>query len=162
MYHTQEKRLFRLIEPAICKRNNAWLGTAYYFWNDEVDAIQWGHNSKKATGYFEVYSAIILCNRILDTVFNEDNYRFWIEQIEKAAKHITMKTGLKATLKDINQYFQEKARWSDYVDGILFQDLPNSEDLLVSNFYYRKRIQMAIYNKEIIHNFEFHNEWKCN
>ena len=135
MYHTQEKRTYRLKEPIICIRKNAWLGAAYYFWYDETDAIQWGHKSKKATGYFEVYSAKVKSDRVLDTVFSEDNYVFWIEQIEKAAKFISKKTGIKASIKEINQYFQEKAKWSDLVDAILFQDIPISENLLVNEFY---------------------------
>ncbi|GHT15500.1 hypothetical protein AGMMS4956_15580 [Bacteroidia bacterium] len=143
-------------------RSNAWLGYGYYFWYDEIDAIHWGHNSKKQTGYFEVYKADIECDNVLDTVFNEENYTFWKKQIEKAAQHIMQKTGIRTTLKEINQYFQERASWSDVADGILFQDLPNSEDLLVTDFNYRKRIQLVAYKLDIVSNFAFHDEWKCN
>lgn len=87
---------------------------------------------------------------------------FWVKQIEKAAKHISMKTGLKASLKEINQYFKEKAKWSEITDGIMFQDLPISDDLLVKDLYYRKRIQVAVYNLEIIHHFAFHFDMECN
>lgn len=162
MYHTQEKWENKLTKPIICLRRNAWLGSAYYFWDDETDAIQWGHKSKRNTGYFEIYKALIECENILDTVFNEEHYNFWVKQIEKAAKHISMKTGIKASIKEINQYFKEKAKWSEITDGIMFQDLPISDDLLVKEFYYRKRIQMAVYNSEIIHNFAFHFDMECN
>jgi hypothetical protein len=162
MYHTQEKWESQLTKPIICVRRNAWLGTAYYFWDDEVDAIQWGHKSKRNTGFFEVYKATIESENVLDTVFNEDHYNFWVKQIEKAAKHISKKTGLKASLKEINQYFKDKAKWSEITDGVLFQDLPISEDLVVRDLYYRKRIQMAVYNLEIINNFAFHFDMKCN
>lgn len=161
MYHTQERREKRLSKPILCQKNNAWLGVAYYFWNDEIDAIQWGNTSKNQTGYFEIYKAIIDSENIIDTVFNEEHYNFWLKQIEKAAKHISKKSGMKASLKEINQYFKNKAKWSDLTDGILFQDLPNSEDLLVRNLYYRKRIQMAVYKLEIINNFAFHSETGC-
>lgn len=161
MYHTQEKWKQQLTNPIICYRNNAWLGVAYYFWDDEIDAIHWGHNSKRSTGFFEIYKADIDCENVLDTVFNEEHYTFWVKQIEKAAKHITIKTGIKASLKEINQYFKEKANWSEITDGIMFQDLPNSDDLLVKNLYYRKRIQIAVYNLRIISNFVFHLEIKC-
>jgi len=162
MYHTQEKRAIRLVAPIICTKPNAWLGNAYYFWVYEVDAIQWGHKSKRKTGYFEIYNALINCENLLDTVFGEKHYIFWLKQIEKAAKHITIKTGMKATLKEVNEYFKEKAKWSEITDGILFQDLPISEDLLVEGFYYRKRIQLAVYNLKIIRNFAFLNEFRCN
>jgi hypothetical protein len=162
MYHTQEKRVIRLTSPIICTRNYAWLGIAYYFWENEMDAIHWGHDSKRSTGFFEVYKADINCENILDTVFNEEHYRFWNAQIEKAAKLISIKTGIKATIAEINQYFKEKAKWSETIDGIMFQDLPNSEDLLVRNLYYRKRIQIAVYNLKIIDNFTYHFDMECN
>ena len=47
MYHTQEKRHERLTAPQLSTWNNAWLGVAYYFWDDEIDAIHWGNKSKK-------------------------------------------------------------------------------------------------------------------
>jgi hypothetical protein len=162
MYHTQEKWENKLLGPIPCKKNNAWLGFGYYFWEEEIDAIQWGHKSKKGTGYFEIYQAEIDCDGVLDTVFNEDHYRFWLKQIEKAATFITKMTGIKANLKEINEYFRDKAKWSEVTNGVMFQDLPVSEDLLVSDLYYRKRIQLAVYNLEIISNFAFHFDLGCN
>jgi hypothetical protein len=162
MYHTQEKRNCLLTAPIPCVNTNAWLGIACYFWEGEVDAIHWGHNSKRVTGAFEIYVADIDCSNILDTVYNETHYLFWLKQIEKAAKHISMKTGIKATLKEVNQYFKEKAKWEEITDGIMFQDLPYSDDLLVKNFNYRKRIQLAVYNSKIIHNFALHLQMDCN
>lgn len=162
MYHTQEKRGRRLEKPLLAKRKNAWLGVAYYFWKEEVDAIHWGNKSKNSTGYFEVYKANIDCSDVLDTVFNEEHYYFWLEQIEKAAKKIIKITNRKATIKEINSYFSEKARWRESITGIMFQDLPKSEDLLVLDFYYRKRIQLAVFNLEIILTFAFDFDMKCN
>lgn len=73
MYLTQEKRAQKLTAPIFCNRNYAWLGEAYYFWAEEVDAAKWGHTSKKSTGYFEIYQAEIDCENVLDTVFNEEH-----------------------------------------------------------------------------------------
>jgi hypothetical protein len=160
MYHTQEKRKDRITRPVLCNNENAWLGSGYYFWDDEIDAIHWGNKSKKETGWFEIYLAVIDCNNVLDTVFKEDHYVFWKKQIEKAAGHIIKKTGIKATIKEINQYFREKAKWKD-VDGIMFQDLPYSSDLLVQDLNYRKRIQLVAYNLKIISNFAFHSDMVC-
>jgi hypothetical protein len=39
MYHVQEKRKNRLVNPVKCNRSDAWLGSGYYFWLEEVDAI---------------------------------------------------------------------------------------------------------------------------
>lgn len=160
MYHTQEKRANRLSSPKLCNFPNAWLGIGYYFWADEIDAIKWGNESKKATGKYEIYKADIQCENVLDTVFNETHYNFWLKQIEKAATNITKKTGLKATIKEINTYFQQRASWKE-VDGIMYQDLPFGVELLVDKFNYRKRIQLVAYNPEIITNFAFHLEDNC-
>ncbi len=162
MYHTQEKRGTRLSEPIICVRDDAWLGNGYYFWHDLDDAEQWGQKSKKKTGWYEIYDADIDCTSILDTVFNEEHYRFWLKQVEKAAKVIVKKTGLKPTIKEINAYFKDRGGWGDEVAGILFQDIPTNQTyLLVQQFYYRKRIQLAVYKLEIIANFAFLKEDKC-
>lgn len=160
MYHTQEKWDERLKKPILCKRDNAWLGIGFYFWKEEIDAFEWGINSKKRTGKFEIYSAEINCENVLDTVFNEEQYSFWIKQIEKVAKVMVKKTGYKPTIKEINAYFENKKIWKS-VTGILFQDLPFSNHLLVKDFNYRKRIQIVVYNIEIINNFEFFKEDEC-
>lgn len=161
MYHTQERREKRLASPVICVRDDAWLGEGYYFWDELVDATQWGHNSKQKTGYFEIYQSKIVTDNFLDTVFNEEHYRFWIKQVEKAADFIRSKTGIKPTIKEVNEYFLEKAIW-DEVDGIIFQDIPEKDNILkVKSFYYRKRIQAVIYNLEIITTFVLHSEDRC-
>lgn len=161
MYHTQERRQSRLSAPVKCVRDDAWLGEGYYFWDDQRDAVQWGHKSKSATGYFEIYGAEISVNGFLDTVFNEEHYRFWLRQVEKAADFINAKTGLKPTIKEVNEYFKERAIWVE-VDGIIFQDIPERDEMLkVKSFYYRKRIQAVVYNREIITNFVYHDGGAC-
>lgn len=161
MYHTQEKRNSLLNSPIPCTRNDAWLGDGCYFWDEEVDAIHWGNNSKRGTGYFQIYKASINMDNVLNTVFNEDHYRFWLKQIEKAAKVIAKKTGLKPTIKEINQYFKDRSKWEDVAQGILFQDLPIVEDLMVLKLNYRKRIQLVAYSLDIIKDFSIHEEMKC-
>lgn len=162
MFHTQEHRRKELDSPIMCLRDDAWLGEAFYFWYDEEDAHRWGHSSKKRTGSYEIYSAVIECEDVLDTVFNEEHYLFWLKQIEKVAKKIIKSTGEKPTLKEINDYFKERATW-DEVTGIMFQDLPNNHRFLLVKpieyrtksrpFVYKKRIQLAVYNLEIVENF---------
>jgi hypothetical protein len=156
MFHTQENRGYLLRFPIICQRESAWLGDGYYFWYDEMDAIKWGHKSKMKHGGFHVYRSNIECENVLDTVFSEEHYNFWIAQIEKAAKCIIKKTGIKPTIRELNQYFKERAEWRTEITGIMFQDLPHGEDLLVERLNYRKRIQLAVYDKNIIDNFALH------
>lgn len=160
MFHTQEKRLVVLKSPVPCSKDNAWLGAALYFWYDEQDAVFWGINSKRATGYYEIYSADIDCEDVLDTVFNEEHYLFWINQIKKAEKTFMM-SGAKPTLKLLNDYFLQKGIWLKF-GGIMFQDIsPNPQNYIVRDFQYKKRIQLAVYKPPIISNFAHHFEGKC-
>lgn len=160
MFHTQQKRRVRLLAAIPCDKDNAWLGTAMYFWGDEMDAMHWGRSSKKGTGEYEIYKAEIETSNCLDTVFNEEHYYFWIEKIEKAVKKFT-KAGSKISLKIINDYFYEKEMWSQF-DGIIFQDISNNpENTLVPGLQYKKRIQVAVYKESIINNFTFHMDGKC-
>ncbi len=155
-YHTQENRNNRLSEPILCVKENAWLGEAYYFWENEDDAVFWGIKFKTKTGKYDIYKAEIIFDNILDTVFNREHYYFWIKQIEKAAKNFVKKTGSKPTLKEINDFFKEKGIWTN-IDGILFQDISeNPVHFMVKEFQYKKRIQLALYHKEKIINFALH------
>jgi len=161
MFHTQEKWPRRLTQPIKCSNPSAWLGSGYYFWDDEVDAIAWGRNSKRNTGYFEIYIAQIISEKILDTVFNREQYEFWKSQIEKIGKNILKKTGKKATIKELNEYFVEKGTMSE-LDGILSQDIPTkSEKSVIEGLFYNKRIQLVVFNLKIVNNFRYKTEGRC-
>ena len=170
-YHTQEARGKELTSPIKCVRDDAWLGEAYYFWFDLEDAENWGNSSKRGKGFYAIYQSEINLENVLDTVFNEEHYNFWFEQIEKIARIIMANTKMKPTLKDLNDYIKERGTW-DELHGIRFQDLPISPDRLLIRpieyrygkmkyFQYRKRIQLAVYNSEIISNFALLKTAKC-
>lgn len=164
MYHTQEKRATKLTAPIICSHSTAWLGDGYYFWYYALDAQLWGQSSKQATGAFEVYSAEIDCENVLDTVFNEEHYQFWETIISKIGNQFLSKTKKKPNLKQLNAYVREKAGWATLasVDGILFQDLTSdTRRLWIDGLAHKKRIQLAAYNPHIIKNFSFHKEETC-
>ena len=155
-YHTQENRNDELGNPIFCNKDNAWLGEAYYFWENEDDAVFWGVKFKKKTGKYDIYKSEINIDNVLDTVFNREEYAFWIKQIEKAAKFFVKKTGTKPTLKEINDFFYERKVWTD-IDGILFQDISeNPIHFMVKEFQYKKRIQLALYNNKKIVTFALH------
>ena len=48
-YHTQERRTKCLDKPIKCNKDNAWLGQAYYFWENEDDAVFCGSTDDKLT-----------------------------------------------------------------------------------------------------------------
>lgn len=161
MFHTQEKRDLRLSEPVVCQREDAWLGDGYYFWDDVDDAERWGKESKKQTGWYEIYLADIDCSNVLDTVFNEEHYRFWLRQVEKVADLILNVTNEKPTIREINAYFKQRGQW-DNVAGILFQDIPgNPAYVRVKRFYYKKRIQIVVYQLDILTTFALLKEERC-
>ena len=163
VYHTQEKRSKKLTAPKKCTRDDAWLGEAYYFWKEEKDAENWGYSSKKRTGYFEIYTCNLNSTNYLDTVFNEEHYNFWISQLERIYNIFLRETNEKPSIKELNDYIQENEIWKE-IDYIQFQDLPvdkkhyfvkpieykNRKPTYVS---FRKRIQIAVYNPNIISNF---------
>ena len=160
-FHTQERRNKELKEPVYCNEDDAWLGDAYYFWEEEDDADFWGQKKKRKTGYYEVYVSRIDTEDVLDTVFNRQHYFFWLKKIEKAAKIFVKKTNAKPTLKEINDYFKERGIWTE-IDGIIFQDISeNPIHFMVKEFQYKKRIQIALYNKDKMINFALRYTGEC-
>ena len=160
VYHTQEKRSKKLTAPKKCTREDAWLGEAYYFWREYIDAEDWGFNSKKRTGKFEIYICDLISSNYLDTVFNEEHYNFWINELRKIYKKFIDKTDEKPSIKELNDYIQENKIWEE-VDYIQFNDLPLTHSFVKPIQYrnkettipFRKRIQIAVYNVDIISNF---------
>jgi len=158
MYHTQGYRKPFLTGPLICTRDNAWLGDGYYFWYSEEDALEWGGHAKRKYPGYVVYTAKIICDDILDTVFNEDHYKFWLKSIDKISDSIYKNTGKRPHIKELNQYLKERATWNS-VSGIMFQDVPKTLSKVIS-FYYRKRIQLVAFDLEIVKNFTYHYDDK--
>ena len=162
VYHTQEKRSKKLTAPKKCTREDAWLGEAYYFWREYIDAEDWGYSSKRKTGNFEIYTCNLISSNYLDTVFNEEHYNFWINELRKIYKKFIDETDEKPSIKELNDYIQENKIWEE-VDYIQFHDLPLGEKhSFVRPIEYkkkktiipfRKRIQIAVYNVDIISNF---------
>lgn len=161
MYHTQEKWKTKLTAAIPTTKSIAWLGEAAYFWYYEDDAVWWGTTSKQGTGYYEVYKATINSDNILDTVFNEEHYKLWVHNIERAIQKFYKSSGKVLTLKYINDFFKEKGIF-DGIDGVLFQDITNNPKYwIIDKFQYKKRIQIAVYESAIISNFAFVFEGKC-
>jgi len=154
-YHSQEKRGIQLIGPVICKRLNAWLGNGYYFWDDKIDAINWGNNAKTKTKKFEIYKADIDTENFLNTVFDEDHYKFWLRIIESVAKKFHKQNNKKPEISHINLYLEENGYWKENnIQGIIFQDISeNPNQTMVKSLYYKKRIQIVVFNLDKISNF---------
>lgn len=161
-YQTLEKRKIRAISPGFCKKSTAWLGSGYYYWLNDEDAIRWGQDSNHYhSGFYEIYKSNIAFDQVLNTVFNEQDYNFFVKIVELAATYFIKKVNERPTIKQINDYFIDKGILKDVV-GILFQDLPLNETYhLVQKLYYKKRIQLVVYNKSIILSFDYYSEGEC-
>jgi hypothetical protein len=155
-YHTQESRgTEKLTHPIKCKRNDAWFGEASYFWDNIDDANYWGKVSKRATDKYDVYGSKIIIDNFLDTVFNEKHYNVWLNSIEKLALKFKIELGKELSLKELNDYFKSKGLYKN-IDGVIFQDISNNEEhYLIRGMQYKKRIQLAVFNKNTIKDFVY-------
>lgn len=151
MFHTQQDRGNVLTHPILCERKDAWFGTAYYFWAEEEDAIRWGYDSKN--GKFQIYSARIVSDKVLDTVFNQEHYRFFVSALEKLSKTIVKLTGKKPSQADLCAYLNERAKWKEEIDVLIACDIPTG-GREVFPIPFRKRIQAAVYRDGCIHEFQ--------
>jgi len=62
------------------------------------------------------------------------------------------------SINDINEFFKAHGAYNG-VDGVMFQDIAkNPHYWIVKEFQFRKRIQLGVYNPNIITNFAFHFE----
>lgn len=161
LYQTLEKRKARAINPGFCSKSNAWLGNGFYFWLEELDAHRWGQDARYNSRHYEIYKSVILFDNVLNTVFEEKAYNFFVKLVETAAAHFIKKINERPTIKQLNDYFKDHGVFKD-IDGILFQDLPKNPTYgLVQELYYKKRIQLCVYNKQIILTFEYHLDGEC-
>jgi hypothetical protein len=161
MFHTQGYELPYLVKPLMCKKLNAWLGTGYYFWYDEDDAIIWGLEAKTNWRKFVVYMADVNCDDILDTVFNEKHYMFFLKNMDRVADDIFKKLGRKATIKEVNDIINRNKVWKN-ITGIMYQDISqNPERNKIDKLHYRKRIQLVAFDLNIVSTFTVHYEAAC-
>ena len=64
-----------------------------------------------------------------------------------------MELGKELSLKELNDYFKSKGLYKD-IDGVIFQDISNNpEHYLIKGMQYKKRIQLAVFNKKTIKDF---------
>lgn len=175
-YHTQEFRpnAQQLEVPIVCKASNAWLGKGYYFWTELIFAMYWGEDFKKGrtgTGAYDIYKASINVERCLNTVFNEEQYFFFSNCIEKAIQKFEQ-DGTEITLKRVHEFLSDNFWNKMGITGIIYDDLPSNPQRnpdrkysVVQHdsgsglfFYYKKRIQIVTFVLDNVLNFELYKE----
>jgi len=167
-YHTQEFReeSQALSVPILCVDKDVWLGEGYYFWRDIEYAHYWGIDKKKRTGYYDIYSIEIDQEFLLDTVFNEDDYEFFKDSIEKAIKKLKIdRKDYSVTINEVHTFLKRNV-WNEFedIEGIVFEDIPiGKRHSQIPPLYYKKRIQIVVFDLRITQNFSFYKEKvKCN
>jgi hypothetical protein len=170
-YHTQECRHDYLDAPLMCKDRKAWLGFGYYFWLEEQYAHYWGEdfkvrssNPRVKSDTYDIYSAELDISRCVNTVFDEEGYIFFVERIEKAINHFKSKRK-NVTLDAIHRFLSETV-WKELaIKGIIYDDKPvnpkHKPERIYSeipDLYYRKRIQIVLFELDNIDNFEIYLE----
>ncbi len=175
VYHTNECRGNVLQKPVFARGDYQWLGNAYYFWQDFEFAEAWGYYKicnkpnyqRGRRTHFDIYEAELdiefPSKFVIDTVFNETDYRNFLETVERFAIQYQLMIGKKPTLKDFNDFIRDKKLWKN-VKAIRFQDLPtdtNKDFLNVKGFYYKKRIQIAVYDIKIMTKFTRIRSLEC-
>lgn len=162
-YHTQEFRYEGIIDhPIPCSRTNAWLGFGYYFWTNLDCAHYWGVDSKmksSPTDKYDIYTANIEEDGLLNTVFDEEHYKFFVKKIDDTILVLKEKGVADISLLKVNRYLRDRIWKNADVDGVIFEDIPKNTAEKEQRYssipplYYIKRIQIVAYNKKIINNF---------
>jgi hypothetical protein len=167
-YHAQEFRHSgELTKPIQGKPDEAWLGVGYYFWLEEDFAHFWGRDKKKdKTGFYDVYRAHITDNSILNASFSEKDY-FQFRKMLDDTIQLFKSQGKKITLLQVNRFLADKVWPNLGIKGIIFDDLPQNKDAKnrvysdIDPFYYKRRIQLVVFDLFYIHNFTIFKEELC-
>lgn len=109
-------------------------------------------------GRFQVYSARIISDKVLDTVFNRQHYDFFMAALERLSKTIVKKTGRCISKSLLCEYLNDRADWKKEIDVLIINDNPQGKRELFP-IPIRKRIQAAVYNKKCIHEFKLINSY---
>ena len=141
---------------------NTWLGPGYYFWTEEDFAHYWGEDCKiENTGSCDIYRAHLDCRKCINTVFDEQAYLFFKDMIVEAVADFKNKRR-KVTLDAVTRFLVDEVWITLDVEGIIYDDRPTNPKKKpriyseVPNLYYRKRIQIVLFNSENITNFALH------
>lgn len=166
-YHSQECRYTDLEAPIKCTSKEAWLGVGFYFWVEEEFAKYWGEDFKKGkNGFYDIYKANLEVDNLINAVFDEKGYYFFRKCIEDAILHFN-NNGKKVSLEQVTRFLADNFWKKLNVTGIIYDDIPvnpQKKERVYSEIfplYYKKRIQIVVFNLKNINNFEIYLTELC-
>ena len=94
-------------------------------------------------------------------MFNEEQYLFWLEIIEMVLEQLA-KNRKTVTLQDLNEFLADDNFYDD-VDAVMFQDISPKQKNVIGGgiFHYKKRIQITVFNLDIVSDFKLFLENRC-
>lgn len=145
--------------PALCNREDAWLGVGYYFWAHIDYARQWGADSKG--GHYEIYESLVKEEGLLDTVFSQEEYEFFLESVTVTARQLFKAKKRAPTLGQVYKKLQDRFQELG-IKGIIYADMPTNKrrrpwaQEQFGDFFFRKRIQFVVYeeNRHMVKKFK--------
>ncbi len=166
-YHTQECRYTDLEKPIRGNPKDAWLGVGYYFWVELVFAKFWGEDYKKGnTGYYDIYKANLDADNFINAVFDEKGYFFFCDCVEESIQYFKSKNK-QISLDQVNRFLADNFWQKMNITGVMYDDTPQNpknKDRIYSEIpplYYKKRIQVVVFNLKNISNFEIYLSEQC-
>jgi hypothetical protein len=159
-FHTTDSMKGTLKFPELSDDKGNWLGDGFYFWQDYEFAEWWGDTDKCKTWnksrQYDIYESDLEFknDEFIDTVFNQEDYYYFLKTIEKYAKKYQRIFREKPNLSEFNLFLKKHKIWQS-INIIRFQDIPEKNALVeVTGFYYKKRIQIRVYKPDLISSFD--------
>ena len=169
-YHTQECRGTILDHPLKCTDRKAWLGFGFYFWLELIYARYWGedfkirkNNPKAKSESYDIYTADLDIENCINTVFNEEDYVNFAELIEDVIQHFIDRQ-VSVSLEMVNRFLADEVWKKHGITGIIYDDKPTNPKnknriySKIPDLYYKKRIQVVIFELKNIRNYKLHLE----
>jgi len=169
VFHANEHRRTNILVYA--EGSHQWLGDGWYFWQDLEFAEAWGParicKSRPQPAHYDIYEVELelqaSSEELIDTVFNEEDYRGFVKVLEYWAAKYESIFGAKPKLSEFNDFIQDHKIWGD-VKAIRFQDLPANDRLnylKVKGFFYKKRIQLVVFDFDLVKSYRIIDTRKC-
>jgi hypothetical protein len=105
-----------------------------------------------------IVTAILDIDNCINAVFDEKGYFFFRKKLDLAIEHFK-KNGQNVTLKKVHRFLADEVWRKLGITGIIYDDLPSNRrdknriHSEIPDLYYKKRIQVVIFDLRNIYDF---------